>query len=117
MNVLFVYLVVVVDSKIYGILLTFLKDITSLFNCPELVTFDVSVISSSIMLSKLFYDLSEFGKKRRIGVTRIYDFGIIVFVSVSYYTIELNFNISCLSIISENSITLSVLLTYDVKMF
>jgi hypothetical protein len=85
LNVVFVYLVVV-DSKIYGTSLIFLKDTTSPLNCPGLVfvIFDVSIISSSVMLSKLFYDLSEFGKNKRIGVTLIYDFGIIVFVSESY---------------------------------
>jgi hypothetical protein len=45
----------------------------------------------------------------------MYDFGIIVFVSESYYTIELNFSIVYLSVISENNDVLNVLLAYDVN--
>jgi len=52
-----VYLVVM-DSKIYGTSLIFLNDTISPLVFPELVILDVNVISSSIILFKLFYGLS-----------------------------------------------------------
>jgi hypothetical protein len=56
LNVVLVYLVVV-DSKIYGTSLIFLNDTTSPLGFPELVMFDVNVISSSVILFKLSYGL------------------------------------------------------------